>query len=198
MDHKKAGAKGIALNIINTFEIYIGMFLFIAVTVLLTVQVFSRYVLGASFAWTEELAQILFVWMLYCGIAAAVRKRKFLRIEFVLERVPFKTKRILLIFDNLIQATFNVFMIMPVVKIIETFKNSKTSLLQIPKRYCYIIIPVMLILTTIRIIQEIWVLAHESEKTLGVGEPLLDLEAAEQEYLASIGQAGSNDEGRKA
>ncbi|MPN42934.1 hypothetical protein SDC9_190492 [bioreactor metagenome] len=157
---------------------------------LLTVQVFTRYVIGHSLAWSEELSQILFVWMLYCGIAAAVRKRKFLRIDFVLERVPFKAKRALLIFDNLVQGIFNIFMIGPVLDIIENFKNAKTSLLQIPKRYCYIIIPIMLTLTTIRIVQEIWVLTHESERTLGASDPLIDLEAAEQEYRARASQQG--------
>lgn len=178
------------LQIINSFEIYVGVGLFIIITVLLTVQVFTRYVMGHSLAWSEELAQIMFVWMLYCGIAAAVRKRKFLRIDFVLERVPFKIKRMLLIFDNIVQGVFNIFMIGPMAIIIEGFKNSKTSLLHIPKRYCYIIIPIMLTLTTIRIVQEIWVLAHESERTLGASEPLIDLDAAEQEYLTRAGEFG--------
>lgn len=170
-------------EILNTFEIYCGVVLFILLTVLLTLQVVTRYILNRSLGWTEELGQIVFVWMLYFGIAAAVRKRKFLRIEFLLDRVPFKVKRALLIIDNIIQGIFNLVMIMPVMQIIENFKNAKTTLLKIPKRFAYMIIPCMLLLTTIRIVQEVWVLAHESEKTLGVGKPTIDLEAAEREYL---------------
>lgn len=170
-------------EILNTFEIYCGVVLFIFLTFLLTLQVVTRYILNRSLGWTEELGQIVFVWMLYFGIAAAVRKRKFLRIEFLLDRVSFKVKRVLLTIDNIIQGMFNLFMLIPIWQIIENFKNAKTTLLKIPRRFAYIIIPCMLILTTVRIVQEVWVLAHESEKTLGVGKPTIDLEAAEREYM---------------
>ena len=42
----------------------------LAITVTLTVlQVFYRYILGASLAWTEELARFTFVWSVFLGFA---------------------------------------------------------------------------------------------------------------------------------
>ena len=190
MKEEKKAPRITLKEFLNTFEIYIGVVFFVAITILLFVQVVSRYCLGHSIAWTEELAQIMFVWMLYFGIAAAVRKRKFLRIEFVLDRVPPSWKRAMLILANVIQALFNIIMIQPVCSIISNMGAAKTSLLRIPKSVAYGIIPVMLTLTTIRIVQEIWVLLHEHAEKIGVSEPLIDLNAIEAEYLAE--QAAKN------
>ena len=55
---------------LSHFEEYIAAILFGFTGILLAIQVFSRYVLNHSFAWTEELATLLFVHMIYCGIAA--------------------------------------------------------------------------------------------------------------------------------
>lgn len=184
MEKNKKSLKATFLKLLNTFEIYLGVLLFIAITILLFVQVISRYCLGHSVAWTEELAQVMFVWMLYFGIAAAVRKRKFLRIEFLLDRVSPNLKRAMLILSNLIQGAFNIIMIGPVCSIISGMGDAKTSLLRIPKSLAYAIIPLMLILTTIRIVQEIWVLMHEHAEKIGFSEPLIDINAIEQEYLA--------------
>ncbi len=179
----------------NTFEIYIGTGLFLALTVLLTIQVISRYVLQYSFAWTEELAEVMFVWMIYCGIAAAVRKRKFLRIEVLLDALPFRYKRILLVIDNIIQAAFSIFIIFPILNIIANFQksNATSSILHIPKVFAYMVVPISMGLCLVRIAQEIYVLLHEDEKKLGVSKASLDLDEIERQ-----GQIARSEEIRKA
>ena len=67
----------------NQFELYAAAVLFAVIGVLLTIQVFSRYILNHSFSWAEELATLLFVPMIYCGIASAVTKRKHVSVEIV-------------------------------------------------------------------------------------------------------------------
>ena len=75
---------------LDNIELYISAVLFIALTVLLFANVFCRYALKHSFAWVEEVATIAFVWMIWFAMSAAVTKRKHLRIDFILEMVPFK------------------------------------------------------------------------------------------------------------
>ena len=95
---------------LNNVELYISACLFIALTVLLFANVVGRYVFGHSFAWVEELATIAFVWMIWFAISAAVTKRKHLRIDFVLEMVPFKVKKGMLIISNAIFAVFDIYL----------------------------------------------------------------------------------------
>jgi len=62
-----------------------------------------------SFTWMEEFATIMFVGMIYLGVSSAVTKRKHLRIDFFLDLVPFKVKKIMLVFSNVIFAVFNIY-----------------------------------------------------------------------------------------
>lgn len=65
---ENAKAKHIWHEFINRFELYIGCVLFLAMMVLLTIQVVTRY-LGHAITWTEELSCIMLVWMSYLGFA---------------------------------------------------------------------------------------------------------------------------------
>ena len=84
-------------EIFNEFEIYIGTVVFVVLTVLLAIQVVSRFLLNHAFTWAEELAVIMFVWLIYLGVAGAVTNRKHLRIDALINVMPFKAKRVLLI-----------------------------------------------------------------------------------------------------
>lgn len=185
-------------KIVDNIEIYIGTALFLILLVLLTIQVTSRYIFGYSFSWIEELSTIMMMSMVYCGVAGAVRGRKFLRIEALLEIMPFKVKKCLLIFSNLVQAGWIAFIMIPFFNVMLSIGGGKTSILRIPKLYIYAIIPTLLILTLIRTAQEIYILLHETEKQLGKTQPAFDLEAIEAEAYAErekvkIGQQGGDD-----
>ena len=103
---------------LDNIELYISAVLFIALTVLLFANVFCRYALKHSFAWVEEVATIAFVWMIWFAMSAAVTKRKHLRIDFILEMVPFKVKKAMLVISNLVFAAFDIYLLYIVMTII--------------------------------------------------------------------------------
>ena len=45
-----------------------------AMTLIMGVQVFSRYVLGASLSWYEELTRYLFVWAGFLSVGYCTKK----------------------------------------------------------------------------------------------------------------------------
>lgn len=169
--------------ILNHFESYIGAVLFIAICVLMTVQVISRYLLGHAITWAEELATLMFVPMIYCGYAAAVTNRKHISIEAVQFFMPFKIRKGMKIASEIVFLFFCIYMQGPLFKVISNLGNSVTDLLRIPKKYIYVQIPILLLLVAIRIVQDIIRLWHEDESNLGKTKPTIDLEACEQEYL---------------
>ncbi|MEL7647664.1 MAG: TRAP transporter small permease [Sedimentibacter sp.] len=174
----------IVKKIIDNIEIYIGTALFLILMVLLSVQVTSRYVFGYSFSWIEELSTIMLMSMVYCGVAGAVRGRKFLRIEVLVELMPFKIKRILLIFSNIVQAGWIAFILIPFFNVMSSIGGGVTSILRIPKLYIYAIIPSLLMLSLVRTAQEVYILMHETEKQLGKSKPAFDLDAIAAEGFA--------------
>jgi len=54
----------------------------------LVVQVFSRYVLGSAFSWTEELAITLFCWVILLEAATAIRDKAHVCVDAVLRILP--------------------------------------------------------------------------------------------------------------
>lgn len=57
-------------------------------------NVVGRYALGTSFAGAEELARLLFVWLVFLGAILALRRRAHLGVEIVQARIPRKYRRI--------------------------------------------------------------------------------------------------------
>ncbi len=171
-------------EILNTFEIYCSTICFFVLTILLTIQVSSRYILGHSFTWSEEAAILIFLWMIYFGVAGAVTKRKHLRIDFLLDLVPFKAKRGMLIFSNVIFMAFNLYVFIIILDVIKLLGSSVTTMLRVPKQLVYIIIPFSMVLSIIRLIQDTIALTKENEKSLGTSKPAFDLDACERQWQA--------------
>lgn len=165
---------------LDNFEQYIAALCFIALTIMLTGQVLSRYILKHSITWMEEAATILFVWMIYLGVSSAVTKRKHLRIDFLLDMMPFKVKRGMLIASNIIFALFNIYISYIMYKVITLLGNSHTTMLNIPQKLVYSIIPFGLLLSVIRLVEDTMKLLKEDEKNLGASKPSMDLDACEE------------------
>lgn len=181
---------------LNNFEIYASTCCFFVLMVALTVQVVGRYVLQHSITWMEELATIMFVWMIYLGVSGAVSRRKHLRIDFLLDMMPFRGKRFCLILSNVIFAVFNVYICIVFFDVIRLLGSSVTTMLRLPKVAVYGIIPFALILSIVRLIQDTIVLMKEDEQQLGTSVPALDLAACEQDFRdKQFVKQQSNDDG---
>ncbi|MBF6615753.1 MAG: TRAP transporter small permease [Candidimonas sp.] len=74
-----------------------GIFLAIAVflaalAVILFVQVFLRYVLHSPLIWSEEVAKYLSIWVVFLGMAVAMRRMSLIAVEVIIQSVPEKAR----------------------------------------------------------------------------------------------------------
>lgn len=175
--------ESLAKKLLNHFEVYAGAGIFIIMTILLFVQVVTRYCFGHAVTWAEEVATILFVWMVYLGVAAAVLSRKHLKIDAFVEMLPFKAKKTLLIISNVIFLAFSLYIIFPMMSLVNNYaaKSAASPILKIPKALSYVVMPLCFLLTAVRLVQEIIRLSKEKEKELGVSKPIIDIAALEKE-----------------
>lgn len=60
----------------------------------LILQVFSRYVLGQGFTWTEELALFLFTWVVLLAATTAIRDDGHVRLQLFVDLLPGTARRI--------------------------------------------------------------------------------------------------------
>ena len=63
-------------KIFVNFEEILGSILLVAICLVATLQVVSRYILSQPFSWTEELATYLFVFLSCVGAALALKKNE--------------------------------------------------------------------------------------------------------------------------
>ena len=73
----------------------IGAGVFAVLFLSLVVQVVRRFVFGTPAAWTEELASIAFVWMIFWGTAFAVPLSAHVAVDFVVARFAPRVRRAL-------------------------------------------------------------------------------------------------------
>lgn len=69
---------------------------FILVIILAAVvffQVFNRFILKAPLPWSEELAMLLFQWVVFLGAAVGVKRMGHFGIDLLVEKLPEKTRR---------------------------------------------------------------------------------------------------------
>ena len=66
-----------------------------AITVLVTVQVFARYVLNNTPPWSEELCRYLFIWVSFLGACVATRRAAHLGVDSLVSRLPAATREVL-------------------------------------------------------------------------------------------------------
>lgn len=71
--------------------ILISIFALLVLDVLF--QVFSRYIIGKSFTWTEEFARFSLIWMTVLGAAYLNAKKEHLSMDFVYEKLSPSNKR---------------------------------------------------------------------------------------------------------
>lgn len=167
------------MEILLHFETYLGTALFFFITAILTVQVIGRFIFSTSFAWIEEVSIICFVLMTYCGVSGAILTRQNIKIDMVLNMVPFGVKKVLLIFNTLIHAGFTGWLTYYLFSIMSNMLKSKSvySVTRFPKVYVYYAIAALLILSMIRGVIEVFRLSKEDMQKLGKAKPAFDLDA---------------------
>ena len=136
-------------------EELIGAILLGAVTVLITVGVFCRYVLKESLAWSDELARYCFIWTVFVGMGLAVKNNGNMKIDILEMAIP-KIKPVLCVIQDLVYLAFLLYMISPAFSVLTTFiSNPQPSpALQLPMQYVYASFLTGVLLAIIRIIQK--------------------------------------------
>ena len=155
-------------DFLNQIELYLGAVVSGAMFFVLFLQVISRYVFNAAFSWSEELALILFVWSIYLGACAAIRKHQHLRLEIVIDKLKPKARLVVDLIGNFVFASFNVIIMFGVIPIVMRMFNAGTStaVLAIPKWINYAMLPTMFTLMIFRLMQDSIIRVGEYRKLM--------------------------------
>ncbi len=125
-------------------------------TVVLFLQVVSRYVFNLSISWSEELSIFLMIWLTYFGASIAVRKRQHLRITMLTDLLPRGATKIVDVAANLIFLGFMALIAYGTFNMLTLAKRTHQTAAAtgLPRWVIILGILVAYLLTIIRIIQD--------------------------------------------
>jgi TRAP-type C4-dicarboxylate transport system permease small subunit len=81
-------------TLFKAIELLIAFFLVVMIS-LVFMNVVCRYMFSKGFAWSEEIARLCFIYLVYLGSIGAMRDNQHLIIDSILSRVPLIAQRII-------------------------------------------------------------------------------------------------------
>ena len=113
-----------------------------AMILALVLQVFSRYVLGSAFSWTEEAALGLFTWTILLAATTAIRDGAHVKLDLLVSWLPPKVRLAWSSFIALLVLGFCLVFAWTGTLYVEETVGQVTAALRLPVSYVYLAAPV--------------------------------------------------------
>ena len=118
--------------------------------------VFSRYVMRSTFTWYDEIARLLFVWIVFLGAAVGVRRSGHFRLQLLIERFPPGLRRVADAFGVLAIMLFGGVLIQQGWKLVELGQFQQTPVMGLSKAYVYASMPAGGALVILYSLRHLW------------------------------------------
>lgn len=141
--------------VLDNFERWIMMALFVALFFIVMAGIISRVVFNSPFTWTEEAARLVFIWLIFMGISYGTKYDKHINVTIVLDKMPKKVSALFTIFWDIVALAIFVWIGFYGVQYIIYMSNSVTSVLRINQGITTSIVAISAILNVIRIIEKL-------------------------------------------
>jgi TRAP-type C4-dicarboxylate transport system permease small subunit len=110
--------------------------------VIISAQVWYRFILNDPLSWSEEAGRYLFVWISFMGAAAGVRYQVHLGIDLMDKLLPPGAYRFVVVLVNLIIQIFLLMIVYWGFKILGIIQFQESASMHISMRYPYMAVPV--------------------------------------------------------
>lgn len=118
--------------------------------------VFSRYVIGRTFTWYDEIARLLFVWIVFLGAAVGVRRTAHFRLHLVIDRLGPTGRRLAHAVGVLVLIGFGLVLIQQGWKLVELGQFQRTPVMGLSKQWIYASVPTGGILIILYSLPHLW------------------------------------------
>jgi tripartite ATP-independent transporter DctM subunit len=113
-----------------------------AITVLVTVQVFARYVLNNTPPWSEELCRYLFVWVSFLGACVATRRAAHLGVDSLVSRLPAGAREVLRHAVTVLIVAFAGLLVWQGVALVPAMASQRSPSMGMSLQYVFAAIPI--------------------------------------------------------
>ncbi len=146
-------------NRIEEITTRITAFLIIMLTILVSWEVFARYVLNTGAFWAEEVSITAMMWIAFLGASGGIWTDSHICLKFVIEIFPDTMRKTINIINYIIVGSFSLLLFNFGITLVKKTISGKLSATNIPIGYTYLIIPIstafMVIFSLLKIVQAI-------------------------------------------
>lgn len=128
-------------NAIDRGAWYFALAALSGMSLLVIVDVLSRYLLRYSFTWVEELTRYLMVWMTLIGGASAIRQGELISVGVLKSRLPPAAARVVLVIGHLLIGAFLALLLYHGIALVQRSWVFTTPALRIPFAWVYLALP---------------------------------------------------------
>jgi TRAP-type C4-dicarboxylate transport system permease small subunit len=125
----------------------------VALTVIVSLQVFNRFVLKTPLAWSEDLAMLLFQWVVFLGAALGVKRMRHFGIELVVRKFPETMRRWVELLTPVVMAIVAFVMIVQGWTILTFNRNRTYPTMDLTYIWAFLPIPLAGVLILIYLVQ---------------------------------------------
>lgn len=135
--------KRIGKGVVDVIEVYLPIVVFVAMFVVFLINIFTRYVLRDPQNWTFEFSVNSFVVVGLLGACAAYRREDHVIFDLLYVRLSPRGQNLLRIISALIVIVF-LAVALPLTVLSLARNPAVTSILKIPDKYIFSVIPIMM------------------------------------------------------
>ncbi|MBM7583788.1 TRAP-type C4-dicarboxylate transport system permease small subunit [Bacillus pakistanensis] len=152
-------------NGISSIEKTLAVILMFAMAVIVTMAVCFRYILNSPLSWAGEIAVFLLIWISFFGGSLGLKYKSQAAVTILLDYVPAKVKRFILILGHIIMLLFLVLLIYYSVNWIlsPSVAFQKSTALLIPMWIPYLAVPLGLSFAGIHLLSNLFELIKGGE-----------------------------------
>ncbi|CAM3872878.1 TRAP transporter small permease [Alkalicoccus chagannorensis] len=131
-----------SIDTVNRFLRYTIAIILGVMAVVIAYQIFSRFILGTSLGWSEELTRYLMIWLVFLGAAVALRDKSLIGIDMFVDKLPGKAQQIVRNFTYGLMLVFFGFLMWRSIGVIEGVTGQLSPSMRVSMAYTYAAIPV--------------------------------------------------------
>lgn len=120
---------------------YTLVVLLTAMTIVVVVGIFARYILLVSIPWTEEIARYLMIWAGFVGFGVAYRKRELIAVRLFIDILPANLFRMAIFISDILCSIFLIVAVIYGIKLSLINMNQLSPASRIPVSIIYAAIP---------------------------------------------------------
>jgi len=125
------------------------------------VGVFSRYVVGRTMPWYDEVARYLFIWMSFVAAAVAVRRRAHFGVNLLVARLSAGGQRGARVLCWCLVMAYAIFITVQGLRVMEGVSVQESPALGLTLSWVFLAIPVHGVLTLLYAAGHFWRTVHE-------------------------------------